>query len=125
MKTLTDDPDWAPKLYEARALAIRFVSKHGRRPNDAATFRVAERNGLKVTYHPQRSPRLLTIDTSGYSAGRFERVLEIEWNDGDAWRLAGSASAERCSLRQGERPCARAARTRWRTGLPNCTLRAV
>jgi hypothetical protein len=47
MKTLTDDPDWAPKLYEARALAIRFLGKHGRRPHDAATFRVAERNGLK------------------------------------------------------------------------------
>jgi len=88
MKTLTDDPDWAPKLYEARALAMRFVGKHGRRPHDAATFRVAERNGLRVTHHPQRSPRLLTIDASGYSAGRFERVLEIEWNDGDAWRVA-------------------------------------
>jgi hypothetical protein len=28
MKILTDDPDWAPELYEARALAMTFVRKH-------------------------------------------------------------------------------------------------
>jgi hypothetical protein len=88
MKILTDDPDWAPKLYEARALAIRLVRKHGRWQNNASTFLVAERNGLTVTYHPQRSPRLLTIDISGETAGRFERVLNIEWNAADAWRVA-------------------------------------
>ncbi len=85
MKILTDDPDWAPKLYEARALAIRLVRKHGRRQFDARL--VAARKGLTVTYHPQRSPLRLTIDIAGETAGRFERVLDIEWNAGDAWRV--------------------------------------
>lgn len=88
MRILTDDPDWAPKLYEARALAIRFVRKRGRWQHGAMSLLVAERNGLRVTYYPHRSPLLLTIDTSSASAARFERVLNIEWNDGDAWRLA-------------------------------------
>ena len=87
MKILTDDPDWAPKLYEARALAIRFVKEHGRWQPGATAFLVAERNGLTITYYPHRSPLLLTIDASGETAGRFERVLSIEWNDGDAWRV--------------------------------------
>jgi hypothetical protein len=87
MKILTDDPDWAPQLYAARALAIRLVGKHGRRQADARL--VAVRQGLTVTYHPQRSPLLLTIDCcSGGSAEGSERVLAIEWNDGDAWRVA-------------------------------------
>jgi hypothetical protein len=88
MKILTDDPDWAPKLYEARALAIRLVRKHGRSQHNPTAFLVAERDGLTVAYHPHRSPRLLTIDASGQAAGRCERVLSIEWNDGDAWRVA-------------------------------------
>jgi hypothetical protein len=87
MKILTDDPDWAPELYEARALAIRFAGKHGCWQHDTETCRVAERRGLKVTYHPQRSPRRLTIDSSGESAGTFERVFGIEWNECDAWRV--------------------------------------
>jgi hypothetical protein len=87
MKILTDDPDWAPKLYEARALAIRFAGKHGRWQYGTETCRVAERRGLKVTYHPQRSPRRLTLDSSGESAGTFECVLGIEWNEHDAWRM--------------------------------------
>jgi hypothetical protein len=29
MKILTDDPDWARDIYEARALAMMFVRKHG------------------------------------------------------------------------------------------------
>jgi hypothetical protein len=45
MKFLTDDPDWAPELYEARVLAMTFVSKHGRWQNDAVSFLVAERDG--------------------------------------------------------------------------------
>ena len=88
MKILTDDPDWAPKLYEARALAIRFAAKHGRWQHGAETSRVAERRGLKVTYQPQRSPRQLTIECSGQSAEPLERVLCIEWNERDAWRMA-------------------------------------
>ena len=64
MKILTDDPDWAPELYEARALAMTFVRKHGCWQRDAVTFLTAERNGLKVTYYPHRSPLLLTVDAS-------------------------------------------------------------
>jgi hypothetical protein len=86
MKILTDDPDWAPQLYAARALAMRLVRMHGRPQPDARL--VAARKGLTVTYHPHRSPMLLTIDSSGESTERFERVLNIEWNDGDAWRVA-------------------------------------
>jgi hypothetical protein len=86
MKTVTDDPDWAPKLYAARALAIGLVRKHGRPQPDARL--VAGRGGLTVTYHPQRSPLLLTIDAAVTSAEGFERVLDIEWNAGDAWRIA-------------------------------------
>jgi hypothetical protein len=86
MKILTDDPDWAPQLYAARALAMRLVRKRGR-PQPGARL-VAAHNGLAVTYHPHRSPLRLTIDTSGTAAEGFERVLNIEWNDGDAWRLA-------------------------------------
>jgi hypothetical protein len=88
MKILTDDPDWAPKLYEARALAIRLVRKHGRSQQNPTAFLVAERDGLTVAYHPHRSPLLLTIDAPGQGAQRFERVLSIEWNAGDAWRVA-------------------------------------
>jgi hypothetical protein len=86
MKILTDDPDWAPELYEALALAL--VRKHGRWQRNAATFLIAERNRLTVTYYPHRSPLLLTIDASGESAQPFARVLSIEWNDGAAWRMA-------------------------------------
>jgi hypothetical protein len=88
MKILTDDPDWAPKLYEARALAIRFSARHGRWQRDAEPRRIAERGGIRVTYHPHRSPRRLSIDISGEFVEPFERVLCIEWNDGDAWRMA-------------------------------------
>jgi hypothetical protein len=88
MKIVTDDPDWAPKLYEARALAMRFVRKHGRWQRNAVMFLVARRNGLTVAYHPHRSPLLLTIDSAGESGERSERVLRIEWNEKDAWRVA-------------------------------------
>jgi hypothetical protein len=88
MTILTDDPDWSPRLYEARALAIRFAAKHGRWQDGGEPCRVAERRGLRVTYHPQRSPRRLTIDNSGPSTDPFERVLCIEWNERDAWRMA-------------------------------------
>ena len=88
MKILTDDPDWAPELYEARALAMNFVRMYGRWQRNAVKFLVAERNGLTVTYYPHRSPLLLTIDASGESVEPFARVLTIEWNDGAAWRVA-------------------------------------
>ena len=88
MKILTDDPDWAPELYEARALALAFVKKHGRWQRSASTCLIAERNRLTVTYYPHRSPLLLTIDASGESAEPIARVLSIEWNDGAAWRMA-------------------------------------
>jgi hypothetical protein len=78
MKIVTDDPDWALELYEARALAMTFVGRHGRWQRNIVTRLVAELNGLTVTYYPQRSPLLLTI----------ARVLKIEWNDGAAWRMA-------------------------------------
>jgi hypothetical protein len=88
MKILTDDPDWAPKLYEARALAIRFAARHGRWQRDTEPCRMAERDGIRITYHPQRAPRRLSIDIAGEFAEPFERVLCIEWKDGDAWRMA-------------------------------------
>jgi hypothetical protein len=88
MKILTDDPDWAPELYEARALALAFVRRHGRWQRSATTFLVAERSRLTVTYYPHRSPLLLTIDAPGESTESFARVLSLEWNDGSAWRMA-------------------------------------
>jgi len=88
MKILTDDPDWAPELYEARALAMKFVRRHGRwQCGDAVSLLVAKRSSLTVTYYPHRSPLMLTIDVSGGSVEPFGRVFKIEWNDGDAWRV--------------------------------------
>ena len=58
MKILTDDPDWKRDLYEARALAIKFVGRQGRLVEGGHR---AVRNGLTVTYHPDRSPMQLTI----------------------------------------------------------------
>jgi hypothetical protein len=81
MKILTDDPDWARDIYEARALAMMFVRKHGCALQSSPCLQ-AVRNGLKVTFYPNRSPVLLTIDAPG------ARVLSVEWNDGDAWRMA-------------------------------------
>jgi len=79
MKILTDDPEWARDVYEARALAIECIRKYGRRSDSGEGFQ-AIRNGLTITYHPDRLLRLLTIDAP-------ERVLALEWNAGDAWRL--------------------------------------
>ena len=80
MKTLTDDPDWGRDVYQARVLAMNFVRKHGR-ALPASPCLCASGNGLTVTYYPDRSPLLLTIDARG------DRVLSIEWKDGDAWRM--------------------------------------
>jgi hypothetical protein len=88
MKILTDDPDWAPELYEARALAMTLVKNHGCwQRGDAVSLLVAKRSGLTVTYYPHRSPLMLTIDASGGSDEPLGRVFRIEWNDGDAWRV--------------------------------------
>lgn len=88
MKILTDDPDWAPELYEARMLAMSFVSRHGHWQYEAVPFLVAERNGVRITYYPHRSPLMLTVDASGWSVEPFARVFKIEWNNADAWRMA-------------------------------------
>src|SRR5277367_6308017 len=61
MKILTDDPDWARDIYEARALAIKCVRNHGRAIDSGECLQVIH-NGLTITYHPDRSPLLLTID---------------------------------------------------------------
>jgi hypothetical protein len=73
---LTDDPDWARGIYEARALAIIFVGRCGRALQGG---RLATGNGLTVTYHPDGSPVRLTVDATG------DRVLSLEWKRGDAW----------------------------------------
>ncbi len=81
MKILTDDPDWGRDVYQARVLAMIFVAKRGRAMPESSCLQ-ASGNGVTVTYHPNRSPVLLTIDAPG------ARVLSVEWNDGDAWRMA-------------------------------------
>jgi hypothetical protein len=80
MKILTDDPDWGHDVYQARALAMTFVGKHGRAVPGCAC-RLASGNGLTITHHPNRSPVLLTIDAPGV------RVFSVEWHDRDAWRM--------------------------------------
>jgi hypothetical protein len=88
MKIITDDPDWARDLYEARALAVAFVGRHGQAQPHAMACKSAERGGLTVTYHPDHSPVLLTVDVRDSPAAPPARVLSIEWNEGDAWRVA-------------------------------------
>ena len=86
MKVLTDDPDWAPKIYEKRALAMRLIEKHGHAGNSGCLQ--AACNGLIIKYYPRRSPRLLTVNAPSRSGERCSRVLTLEWKDGDAWRVA-------------------------------------
>jgi hypothetical protein len=69
MKIVTDDPDWKRDLYEARALAMRLVGRHGQTVQGG---RQALRNGLMVIYDRGRSPMQFTIDAEG------KRVLSIE-----------------------------------------------
>ena len=78
MTILTDDPDWKRDVYEARALAVTFVSRYG---HPVQGGRQAIGNGLTVTYHLDRSPVQLTIDAGGV------RVLSLAWKPGDAWRM--------------------------------------
>jgi hypothetical protein len=88
MKIITDDPDWARDMYEARALAVTFVGRYGQAQANGTPCQSAERHGLTVTYYPRRSPVLLTVDVRDSSAAPSVRVLSVEWNDGDAWRVA-------------------------------------
>ena len=79
MKILTDDPDWAREIYEARALAL-IVVRRDSRPTSGSPSLQAVGNGLTIKYDPN-APRLrLTIDAG------VTRVLSIEWKNGDAWR---------------------------------------
>jgi hypothetical protein len=78
MTILTDDPDWKRDVYEARALAVTFVSRYGHAVQGGHQ---AIGNGLTVTYHPDRSLMRLTVDATG------DRVLSLEWKRGDAWRM--------------------------------------
>ena len=80
MKILTDDPDWARDVYEARALAMMFLRRHGRAVMDNPCSQ-ATANGFTVTYYLNRAPLRLTVDEHG------KRVLGLEWKNGDAWRM--------------------------------------
>lgn len=80
MKILTDDPDWARDVYEARALAMTFVRRQGRAVKGNSCLQAAS-NGFTVTYYPNRAPLRLTVDEYG------KRVLSVEWKAGDAWRI--------------------------------------
>jgi hypothetical protein len=88
MKIITDDPDWARDMYEARVLAMLFIGKYGRAQSNGMPCKIAERGGLTVTYDPGRSPMLLTIDLRDDRVKASMRVLSLEWNAGDAWRVA-------------------------------------
>ena len=61
---------------------MMFVRKHGCALQGSPRLRVVN-DGLTVTFYPNRSPMLLTID-----APLGTRVLSLEWNDGDAGRIA-------------------------------------
>jgi hypothetical protein len=80
MKILTDDPDWARDIYEARALATLFARKYGRAVQGGPCIRATGR-GLTVLRQPNRSPVHLTVDTPD------ARVLSLERNDRDASRM--------------------------------------
>jgi hypothetical protein len=98
MKVLTDDPDWARDSYAARALALTVVRRHSR-PNPGSRSLHAIGDGFAISYYPNRSPLLLTIDMGA------SRVLSIEWKKGDAWRAEieiyearGNAASERWQI---------------------------
>jgi hypothetical protein len=88
MKIITDDPDWARDMYEARALAMLFIGKYGRAQGNGMPCRIAEHGGLTVSYDASHSPVLLTIDARDNRVETPARVLSLEWNAGDAWRVA-------------------------------------
>jgi hypothetical protein len=78
MAILTDDPDWKPDVYKARALAVMFVGKYGRAVPGG---RQAIGHGLTVGYQSDGSSVRLTIDANN------DRVLSLIWKRRDAWRM--------------------------------------
>jgi hypothetical protein len=78
MKVLTDDPDWAPDIYEARVLALAFLRRYGRAQLQGTCWQCweAERGGIVVTLYPRRTPILLTIDAPDESTEFFGRVCD-------------------------------------------------
>lgn len=89
MGFLTDDPDWAPGLYEARVLALAFLRRYGRTQLPGTPWQCceAERAGIVVTLYPRRTPILLTVDAPDESAELFGRVLTLEYESSNAWRI--------------------------------------
>src|SRR5258708_6191291 len=89
MRFLTDDPDWAPDLYEARVLAMALLRRYGRAqpPGTPCQCCKAERGGIVVTLFPRRTPILLTIDAPDGSADLSARVLTLEYEGSSAWRI--------------------------------------
>jgi hypothetical protein len=89
MGILTDDPDWAPDLYEARVLALAFLRRYGRAQLVGTPWQCweADRGGIVVTFYAKRSPVLLTIDASDQSAELFGRVVTLEYERSNAWRI--------------------------------------
>jgi hypothetical protein len=89
MGILTDDPDWAPDLYEARVLALAFLRRYGRAQLVGTPWQCweADRGGIVVTLYAKRSPILLTIDASGESTELSGRVVTLEYQRSNAWRI--------------------------------------
>jgi hypothetical protein len=89
MRVLTDDPDWARDVYEARVLALTFLRRYGRAQLVGTPWQCleAQHGGITVTIYPRRSPILLTIDAPGQSAEMFGRVLTLEYEAASAWRI--------------------------------------
>jgi hypothetical protein len=89
MGFLTDDPDWAPDLYEARVLALAFLRRYGHAQLAGTPWECweAERGGIVVTLYPRRTPILLTIDAPDQSTELFGRVVTLEYENSNAWRV--------------------------------------
>jgi hypothetical protein len=89
MGFLTDDPEWAPALYEARVLALALLRRYGRAQLPGTPWQCweAEQGGLVVTLYPQRAPILLTIDAPDESTELFGRVVTLEYERSNAWRI--------------------------------------
>jgi hypothetical protein len=89
MGILTDDPDWAPDRYEARVLAFAFLRRYGRAQHLGTPWQCweAERGGIVVTLYPRRTPILLTIDAPDESTELFGRVVTLEYESSNAWRI--------------------------------------
>jgi hypothetical protein len=61
MKILTDDPNWGARHFGGVGAAMMSVRKHGCALQGSPCLQVV-RNSLTVTFYPNRSPVLLTID---------------------------------------------------------------